>query len=51
MENFIFVQCEYSGLIMQMLHFYTPWKSQKSKGFQGVKKYNIGQKWVKHILK
>ena len=30
-----------------MFHFYTPWKHQKTGGFQGVYKWNIGWKWVK----
>ena len=28
-------------------HFYTPWKRQKTKGFQGVLKCDTGLKWVK----
>ena len=34
-----------------MIPFYTPWKRQKIKGFltfSGVKKGNIGMKWVKN---
>ena len=39
-----------------MFHFYTSWKSQKTKGwlvfwlFQGVYKLDIGLKWVKDGL-
>ena len=32
-----------------MFHFYIPWKRQKTKGFQGVQKWNIGLKWVDQI--
>ena len=35
-----------------MLYFYTPWKRQKTfvfLHFQGVKKWNIGLKWVKFV--
>ena len=30
-----------------MFHFYTPWKHQKTVGFQRVYKWNLGWKWVK----
>ena len=30
-----------------MSQFYTPWKRQKTYGFQGVEKCDIGLKWVK----
>ena len=29
-----------------MSHFCTPWKRQKTYGFQGVYKHDIGLKWV-----
>ena len=37
-----------------MLHFYTLWKRQKTKGFltfSGSKKWNIELKWVNYLTK
>ena len=31
-------------------HFYTLWKRQKTKGFQGVQKCDTGRKWVNPVI-